>query len=355
MTSPTEQVVEQALAQQDADEANDKGAQDDKKQDQAADAAAGKPGAGDDAKKPADAVADKPKYDEHGMRIKDEDAKVTDDKDDKTKADDKKDEGEFTADDALEVDAKKEDKTEPAVTDNAGIQLSPAEQKYIADNIGEPLVIKGFVGEGENAKEIEIKAYSPNDIPANFKFANDQQLVATQNGFMRLETKANQLLGNFRQNQSNTAAQDFERRENEGIKADVADLQKEGKFPKFKVKPGEAGFDDDPAAKQMTEVLAIMTKRNQTYLDQYNQGRPYKHIGFAEAFDIWEKTNPERQALKEADKNQNKEDKERKQVAERGPSNRSTNSTNIVKPTVKPGTSTRELLNRIDNDDSLQG
>jgi hypothetical protein len=176
-------------------------------------------------------------------------------------------------------------------------------------------------------------------------------MMAAQTGFMGLEQKANQLLGNFRQNQSQTAAQDFERRENEGIRADVADLQKEGDFPKFTVRPGEAGFDDSPEAKQMAEVLTIMSDRNQTYLKQYEQGRPYKHIGFAEAFEIWQAKSPANQAAKKADDDQAAEDKERKAVAERGPSNRGMNPSNIVKPTVRAGTTTRDILARIDAED----
>lgn len=328
-----QQIADQAIAKMDAEDAGILPAgDDDKKTD---------PKGGNDAKPnekkedPAkDAGADKPKPGE-------------DDKPagDKKPADDKKDDEGFTADDALETEVPD---NPAAPTDNAGIQLSPAEQKHIADNIGEAIVIRGWRGEGDNAKQVEIKAYSPADIPEDFKFLNDRELAATQTGFYNLEQKANRLLGEFRQNQTTTAAQDFERRENEGIKADVADLQKDGKFPKFSVRPGAAGFDESPEAKQMAEVLAVMSERNEQYLKQYNQGRPYKHIGFAEAFDIWEKADPERQKAAKADDDQKKEDEERKKRAEHSESNRGMSMPNIVKPTIKPGTSTRDILNRID-------
>lgn len=361
MQSPTNQIVDQAIENLDAEDtkivddpknpkggANDKVA--DKKKEGAQDAGADKSGVGKDdegaGKSGSDGKSDddsvKPKYDKDGKRIE-EPAK-----DDK-KVEEKKKEGEFTADDALEVEIPEAPKTP---TDNAGIQLSPAESKHIADNIGEPIVLRGIRGEGDNAKEVEIKAYSPQDIPADFKFANDQQMMAASNGFRSLEEKANQLLGNFRQTQSNTAARDFEKRENEGIRGDVADLQKEGRFPKFTVRPGESGFDDSPEAVQMAEVLNVMSERNQTYLKQYEQGRPYKHIGFSEAFDIWERQSPERQAAKKSDDEQSAEDKERKERGtERGDSNRGMSSSNIVRPTIKAGTTTRDILNRIDNED----
>lgn len=358
MTTPTSQIVEQAIAKTEAEEAGIVTDDDKNKGDEgdqtAKDAKDNKPEPGKDGKPAGDKDADTPKYDKDGKRIE---APAEGDKDkpelDKDgKPIEKPKEGEFTADDAVEVDAPKT--TEPAApTDAAGIQLSPAEQKHIVDNIGEPIILRGVRGEGDDAKQVEIKAYSPRDIPADFKFQNDQERTAASTGFYGIEQKANKLLGEFRQNQSNTAAQDFERRENEGIRSDVADLQKDGRFPKFTVRPGEAGFDDSPEAKQMAEVLGVMTERNETYLKQYNQGRPYKHIGFAEAFDIWEHQQGTRAATAKKEDEQKKEDDERKERgAERGSSNRGMNPSNIVKPTIRPGTTTRDILNRIDADDS---
>lgn len=362
MQTQTTQIVEQAIANQEAEEAG--AVVDDKKpkggEDNAGkpteDDKAGKPKSGEDDKgKPGAGESPKPKYDKDGNRIEEP---AADDKDkpelDKDgKPIEKKEEGKFTADDGLEVEQPKPKEPETP-TDAAGIQLSPAEAKHIRDNIGEPIVIRGIRGEGDNAKEVEIKVYSPNDIPADFKFQNDQQRMAAQTGFMGIEQKANKLLGEFRQNQSQTAAQDFERRENEGIRADVADLQKEGRFPKFTVQPGAAGFDDSPEAKQMAEVLTVMTEKNEMYFKQYNQGRPYKHIGFAEAFDIWERKQSTAAATAKKDDEQKKEDEERKERgAEKGSSNRGMNPGNIVKPTVRSGTTTRDILNRIDADDSF--
>lgn len=350
------QIAEQAIARQEAEEAGivvddtKKGDDDDKataKDDKSDKSTTGK----DDTKKSDGKADDKPKYDKDGKRIEaEEEDKEELDKDGKPVEKAKK--GEFTADDGEEV----EDTTPApnnAPTDSAGVVLSPAEQKYIADNIGEAIVIRGTRGEGDNVKEVEIKAYSPLDIPADFKFANDQQLAAATSGFQSLEQKANQILGSFRQNQSQNAARDFETRENEGIRADVADLQKDGRFPKFTVRPGDPSFDDTPEAKQMSEVLTTMTERNELYLQQYNQGRPYKHIGFAEAYDIWEKNSPDKQRAKQADDDQKREDTERKASADRGPANRGMSPSTIVRPTVPAGTSTRDILARIDADGSF--
>lgn len=355
------QIADEAIAKMDAEEAgivadddkNPKGDQDGKDpKDPAKDDGTGKSKPGEDGKKSADEETAKPKYDKDGKRIEGP-AEEEPELDKDGKPIEKPKEGEFTADDALETDEKPKPNEPAAPKDAAGIVLSPQEQKHIADNIGEPIIIRGVRGEGDKAKEVEIKAWSPQDIPADFKFTTDQQMMAANEGFRRLENRAQELLGQFRQNQSQQAATDFEKRENEGIKQDIADLQKDGRFPKFTVRPGTPGFDESPEAQQVTEVLELMTNTNEKYLKLYEQGRPYKHIGFAEAFDIWERQNPERQASKKAAEDQKKEDQERQRTAETGQSNRGMANNGVVRPTVRAGTTTRDILARIDADDSF--
>jgi hypothetical protein len=342
----TDAIVDQAIAKIEAEEAGLK--PDDTKKESPKDADTGKSESKEDAGKSTDDAPAEVKYDKDGKRIENaEDDKKVDDDEEESK------EGEFTADDAVETEEPKQEAPKEAPKDATGIVLSAAEQQYIVQNIGEPLVIRGTRGVGDDAKEVEIKVFSPQEIPADFKFASEQQLLVAQEGFRRLENKAQDLLGKFRQDQSSNQAADFERRENESIREDIAELQKAGRFPKFTVRPGEANFDDSPEAKQVTDVLKFMNERNQYYLEQYNQGRAYRHIGFAEAFSEWERTNPDRQASKKAAEDQRAEDEARKSTAENGQSNRGMSSTNIVKPTVAPGTTTRDILARIDNDESF--
>lgn len=287
-----------------------------------------------------DTKSDIPKYDKDGNRV------IEDESEQKPEEKDKKaDEGEFTADDALEVEEPEKPQSPP--TDAAGVILSAAEQKYVVDNIGEPLVIRGVRGTGDDAKEVELKVFDPTQIPRDFQFGSQADLLAAQQGFQRLENKAQQLLGSFRNEQSQTQATDFEKRENEGIRQDVAELQKDGFFPKFKIQPGQKGFDDDPASQQMAEVLNIMTKTNEQYMKEYQQGRPYKHIGFKEAFDISERLDNN----KKRETAQKDEDQERKEIANKVGSGRGLSASKVVKPTVRPGTTTRDILNRIENGD----
>jgi hypothetical protein len=286
--------------------------------------------------KTEDKKPETPKYDKDGNRLEEK----IDEPDEKTEETDKEDDADgFTADEAAEVE-EAETPTQAPPTDAAGVQLSTAEQKYVVDNIGEPLVIHGMRGD----KEVELKVFDPTQIPRDFTFGSQADLLAAQQGFQRLENKAQQLLGNFRNEQSQTQAADFEKRENEGIRQDVAELQKDGDFPKFKIQPGQKGFDDDPAAQQMAEVLDIMTKTNEQYMKEYQQGRPYKHIGFKEAFDTFQKVN----AGKQKQTAQKEEDTERKEIAKKVGNGRGLSSSNVVKPTVKSGTTTRDLLNRIE-------
>lgn len=339
--SDIDQVVSEALNAFDAEDAeteqssNDGGKQDDKK---TTDAGTDKPGTGEDAGKSTDKGDDGKQTEESPDKAAETDGEVEDEP-----------EGTYTADDALEVD---DTPAAPAnaPVDQAGIQLSASEQKYIVDNIGEPIVLNGYrLDKDGNQVEYQVKAYASTQLPRDFKFTSDADALQAQQAFNSLEQKANNLLQQKRQEDSRQVSADFERRENESIRSDVADLQREGRMPKFRVKPGEVGFDEDPAAQVMDEVLKIMADKNAKYLEDYNtKGRSYRHIGFEQAFDIYERTSPARKAAREADAKQAQEDAARKSKAERGDSNRGDVPKNIMKATVAPGTTTRDLMAMID-------
>jgi hypothetical protein len=97
----------------------------------------------------------------------------------------------------------------------------------------------------------------------------------------------------------------------------------------------------------MAEVLAIMTKTNEQYMREYEQGRPYKHIGFKEAFDDYQKLNDGKKQAKA----QKDEDTERKQVANKIGNSSGMSASKLVKPTVPRGTTVRDILNRLDAED----
>jgi hypothetical protein len=260
-------------------------------------------------------------------------------------ADDTAEEGEFTADDALEEEATETDTQPVTPTDAAGIQLTPAEQKYIADNIeqiGEPVTFTGKVGD----KEVSYKVYDVNQLPRDFQ---PDSIVGFNQGVDRLRAmnqKAENLLQTYRQEQNQNNAKQYEANENRMIQEDLADLQKAGEFPKFKVKPGTPGFEDDPAAKQMGEVLDLMNERNAKYLEDFQKGRAYRHIGFTEAFELYQA----KQGNKKVNDAQDAEDKARRGNARTvAPTNTPTTPT-VPKPLVKMGTTIDQILAAHEND-----
>lgn len=183
--------------------------------------------------------------------------------------------------------------------------LTP-ENKYILDNIS-PITVRGVVGDGE-VKEYQV--LSPEALPSGFKYVDDREASSANKSFNLLEQKALQLQADYRGQQTNKATQEFKEREDRADRQDIATLQKEGKIPRFKAQPSSADFDKDPGVQFVQEVIDFKEAQNQKYMDEYNAGRPYKHIGFDEAFRMYQRDNPTNPA-------QAKEDSERLNMARR--------------------------------------
>lgn len=246
--------------------------------------------------------------------------------------DDKKDEG-YTIDE----DEEPESDEEPAPIEKKAADLTP-EQQYILDNLT-PIKVRGEV----NGKVQTFDVLTPEQLPSGFKFADDREAAQATKGFAQLESKAEKLQSDFRTQETEKAAKEFKEREDAGDKSDIGKLQRDGELPKFKAQPSDPGFEKDPAAMLIQDVLDYKDKRNQQYMEEYNAGRPYKHIGFEEAYYMYKRENPPE------DKAQAKEDAERKGFAERTGNNRSTSSNVPNKPRVHSGMSSRDLDNLIEN------
>lgn len=223
------------------------------------------------------------------------------------------------------------DATPPAPTGN----LTP-EQQFIYDNLP-TISTRGADGRVYNVKV-------DTELPEDFDFANKLEERTFYRNLTAQELNARELRNQFMQSSQSQQATDFEQRENESIRQDVADLQREGAMPKFKLKVDDPKFNDDPAAKQMQEILDVMSERNDQYLQEFQQGRSYRHIGFKEAYDVWAKTSKEGKAHTE----QQKEDRERKGIADKVTSRPGLSVSEMPKPIVRSGTSTRDLMARID-------
>lgn len=236
---------------------------------------------------------------------------------------------------------------EPAGTDDAEAPEPPKpqgrlnpEQQYIYDNLPD-IVTYGHTGDGQD-KEYRVKVDS--ELPKDFEFASKADERAFYRSLSAQELNARQLQTTYQNEQSQQQARQFQQQEDAADRSDIATMQKEGELPRFKVKVDDPGFDKDPAAKLITDILQFKEQRNQQYLEEYQRGRPFRHIGFQEAYYMFRRQNPERTRSTA----QQKEDAERKDVARKVGPSKGVSPSSLNKPRVQPGMSTRDVMARIE-------
>lgn len=237
----------------------------------------------------------------------------------------------FTANDVQETDETPEEK-EPEVKPTPQ-NLDP-ETQYIVDNL--PDISTTILVDGK-PQEVSVKSWT--QLPPDVEFASKRDELAFMNALTAQEAKARELQSEYRNNQQQQQVTEFEQREAQGIRDDISRLQTNGDLPKFKVKPDDEGFNDDPATKEVQKVLDFMNKKNQEYLENYNKGGAYKHIGFEEAYYMLPDTR--QQAARQVAQKQ--EDTERKQKADRVSGNTGLSNLEIKKPTVPRGTTLQQI------------
>lgn len=215
--------------------------------------------------------------------------------------------------------------------------LSP-EAKFIVDNLP---FITARIKDGDGVKEVQVKSWT--QLPDDLEFATKRDEMAFINAIGAQENRALKLQGEFQTKEQQKQNSDFEVRENNAVREDIAKLQKDGDLPKFKAKVDDPDFSKDPATEEVQGILDYMHERNQQYLKEYEQGRPYRHIGFEEAFHM-------KARLKPKETPQAKEDKERRDVADKVGGNKGLTAREMKKPTVRPGTRVEQILERIDRE-----
>lgn len=220
--------------------------------------------------------------------------------------------------------------------------LNP-EQKYIIDNL-QPIVVRGTVGDSAEIKE--YKVYSPEYLPQGFKFADDRELSQANKAFSTLEQRAVQLQNEYRGQETQKAAQEFKKREDTADRQDIATLQRAGDLPLFKAAADSPDFEKDPGVELVQEIIDFKDSRNEKYMEEYNSGRPYKHIGFEEAFRMFKRDNPTK-----GNPAQVKEDRERTNVAKRTSRTNGSSSgkAEVNKPRVHSGMGPMDLENLIES------
>jgi hypothetical protein len=223
---------------------------------------------------------------------------------------------------------------EPDTIDTANLD---DESKYIIDNL--PL-ITARLKTSSGYKDVQVKSYS--QLPEEFEFASKRDEIAFNNALTAQEYRARDLQKQFQQSKQDMSTKEFEQRENASLRDDIAELQKAGQLPKFKVAPDSAEFDKDPAAKEVQKVLEFMNTKNQEYLQAYNAGRAYRHIGFQEAFSMFKPAN--------TNSAQDREDEERTTVAKNLTSRQGLSAEKMHRATVKSGTRIDDIIARYDQE-----
>jgi hypothetical protein len=300
-------------------------------------------------------INDKPKEvkDEPAKPAEDVEAKKEEepvDKKDEPKADDdtkpsedepKKDDKEPVKDDeGYTIDEGEEAKDEPKADEPAKSTLTP-EQNYILENVT-PIKVKGTVGNDEKVQEFTV--LSPENLPQGFKYIDDRESATANKQFAMLENKAVELQTEFRNQETQKSAKAFKESEDNADRSDIGTLQRDGSIPKFKVEPTDPNFTKDPASVLIQEVLDFKEKQNSQYLEEANAGRPYKHIGFNEAFLMYKRENPVK-----VDSAQKKEDEERVALAKRTSAPTGAKDNESLKPRVHSGMGSMDLDKLIDS------
>lgn len=201
----------------------------------------------------------------------------TDETDNKGKAGKDNDDGYFALD---EEEDNEEQPTAPVVPIPSNFS---EEDKYIVDNL--PLISVRVIMPDDSIKTLQVRSATelPRDMKGIATPYEDKQFDLAN---AAQESRARELQTNYRQHQTRIQSQEYEKRENAAIREDIDELQRNGDIPTFKAKPGTKAFDDDPAAKIVQETIDFMNTRNAKYLEKSTTGGTYRHIGFAEAYEL---------------------------------------------------------------------
>jgi hypothetical protein len=256
--------------------------------------------------------------DDFGKPLSDSSDDESDDKDDKQASDDDdaSDDDQKTKDDKGEDDAKiNEDSLEEFVPEVPEIDYTPQTefaksldlskiddgfQKYVLTHV-EPLVLKDTEGK-------EIRAYTADDIPKDFKFADQLEVTKASTALSRIDAEGTAL----RKEYDNTLAE-IERVNGE-IEARQSQLDgltesiENGEFPQLELDK-DGNIDKDSKVNQLADDILA-------YQQEVNKDRtPSRAISFDTALNRFQKENADR--FKDLDGSLSKEDAERSKYAAR--------------------------------------
>ena len=242
---------------------------------------------------------------------------------------------EYTADDIASDEEEVYEEPKVEQPKEAATNLSP-EQSFIFNSLPDINV------QAADGKYYTIKV--PSQLPADFEFSNKREEIIFNQNVAAQELNARDLQNQFKSQETQRQGTEFQEKVNASVRSDVAELQREGIFPKFRTPIDSPNFEKDAAAIEMQSVLDLMETRNAGYLEQAQKGQPFRFVGFKEAYDIY----TAQQARAERQKNVSNEDSARKTIAKKSSNSAGAYEPNLVKPSVRSGTTTRDLLAEID-------
>lgn len=229
----------------------------------------------------------------------------------------------YTADDLEE---------EPAPSETNPIDPSklPTREQWIYESLPSITV------RGADGKEHTVKIAQ--ELPGDFEFATKRDEAIFNQSLASQENRATKLLGEWEDKQQTETADKFRQQERLDIQADIASLQKSGDLPKFKVRPDDAAFKDDPGVKEVQKYIDFYEQRNMEYA---KEGKAYR-ISFKDAVDIYNARNPK--APEKAP--ELKGDKERRETSARVGNKQQGDTPNKKegRPRFKPGTQLTDIL-----------
>jgi len=236
-------------------------------------------------------------------------------------------------------DGDEEEEPEPTNSTLATPTERTAESQYVYDNLTK------FKVRGTYKDEVvEYELISAEQLPAGFQYEDQQQNDKAILATARNETKAEQLTQDYRNQETSKASAEFKTREDNADRQDIGSLQRNGDIPLFKHQPNSKEFDTDPSVVLVNDIMKFKEDTNQRYLDEYNAGRTYKHIGFEEAFRMYKYQNPNK-----VDTALEKEDTARKDLAGRTNKTRGTNSEPVAQKRPPAHRTSRDLENLIES------
>lgn len=132
-------------------------------------------------------------------------------------------------------------------------------QKYIYQELPY-ITIRGVQGEGDDAKQVELRVKTPGQIPEDFNFSSKRDEKIADDAFLEQNKNADQMYAKIQQSSQKAQQAAQQQQETEQIIKGVEQLQSDGVIPKITAQPGTPEFDKDPGVIRANQILEYRNK-----------------------------------------------------------------------------------------------